>query len=231
MRSVVVVMAFAACAAPPSADAVRAAFTAEGGRAFAVVSSPRPSGGWLVAGGLPAERGAVAWFTRDGACVARRALGDDVAYAAALGSGGAEAAVAMASGEVLLLAIPSLEPRPCWRHGKAAVAVAFAPAGDWLASGGYDGVVLCGPVAGGTPVSLEQGAPATSLQFAADGQRLLVGTRDGKVRLFERTGRLLRTWNRLGGEVVAVSFTAAGATCEVRGAPATAVRPLELPWP
>jgi hypothetical protein len=226
------VAGFAACTSAPPTEDPRAWFTAEGERAFAFAALEVGDGTqhWLVVGGRPAEHGVAMVFTADGRRLASRELGDDIAYALAVA--GTQSAVAMANGDVLLLAWPGLQPTLRWRHARPAVAVAFSPDGEWLASGGADGVVLVGPVAGMAPaVGLEHAAPVTCLAWAADGRRLVAGTRDGKVRLHERSGRLLRTWNRLGGEVVEVAWVGDRPGCRVRPTPIAAPVACALAWP
>ena len=47
---------------------------------------------------------------------------------------------------------------------------------------------------------LDHTAAVTCLSWTNDG-RLASGARDGKVRLHDRTGRLVHTWQRLGGAI------------------------------
>lgn len=226
------VAALAACTSAPPANDPRAWFAAAGERAFAVaaLAVDAETSHWFVAGGRPGERGVAMVFAADGRRLASVALGDDVAQACAVA--GSQLAVAMANGDVLVLGWPDLQPTVRWRHARTAVAVAFSPDATWLASGGADGLVQVGASSGDAPpLGLDHGAPVTCLAWAADGQRLVAGTRDGKVRLHDRGGRLLRTWNRLGGEVVAVDWAFDRPGCRVRATPIAAPAPCPLPWP
>src|SRR5688572_30497454 len=231
--------AWAACATPASRDPV-AAFAAMDLRAFA--SAPTPHG-VLVAGGRVAEQGVVALFDAAGTRLATAELGDDVVYAITANASGTHAAAALADGGVVLLPLPALAPAVrLWRHGRAAVAVAFSPdasrEGTWLASAGLDGVARTGPIAsasGGVPapsdvVVLEHTAAATCVAWSADGALVASGARDGKVRVHDRTGRLLRSWQRLGGDVLDVAFTATGLRCHVRPSPLVPPQEHVLPF-
>jgi hypothetical protein len=229
--------ALGACGAPRQVEVLRAWHAAGHGRAFVVARFERAGAPrWLVAGGEPQVTGRVALFGDDGRPVAARELADDVAYAVAVAPGGALAAVALADGRVVRLALPDLEPALLWQHGKPAVAVAFAPDGRTLASGGLDGVVRIGdvetPAAAAPPLlALDHGAPVTCVAWPEDGSRVLGGTRDGVVRLHERAGRLVRSWQRLGGEITAVGWRAGSPWCRVRESPIAAERELALELP
>ncbi len=218
------VLLLAACAGPSSAvadpaDAAdpAARFAADGMRTFARVAC---ADGWLVVGGQPAREGIAAVYGPRGERRAWRRLGDDVACAAAVDAGGGRAAIGMTDGRVLVLGLPALEPTVLgWQHARPAVAVAFAPGGELLASAGLDGVVRIGAPGQHAPHSLEHTAAATCLGWSADGALLASGARDGKVRVSDARGRLLRTWNRLGGEVVGVAFRGRRIVCRVRASP------------
>jgi hypothetical protein len=226
----VALVLFGACTSGPVDP--RYAFAAIGERAF--VTIPVTVAGQslhLVAGGRPAIAGSVALFTASGVRFASRGLGGDVVYAAAAVPGRDVAALALATGEVLTVALPGLEPTVQWRHGKPAVAVAVSPDGEWLASAGYDGMVLVGQL-GVAPRSLDHGAPVTCVAFLSDGARVVAGQRDGMVRLHERGGRLLRTWSRLGGAVADVAWDAAAGRVHCRVRTSTGeLQPQLLEWP
>ncbi len=185
----------------------------------------------LVGGGTPARSGEVALLDLDGRQLAHARVADDLVYGVALAPVLSLAAAACADGHVLLLALPELTRVAApWRHDGPAVAVAFAPDGELLASAGHDGKLLLGaPVApagaNGQPCALlDHTAAVTCLAWSADGQRLASGAKDGKVRLHDRAGRLLHTWSRLGGAVAAVDVRAHGVMCTIHAAPGTGPR-------
>jgi hypothetical protein len=165
--------------------------------------------GLLVGGGSPAVCGEVRLCDLDGHVLAGAQIAADLVYGVAINPIGKLAAAACADGSVQLLTLPQLtEPRVAWRHGAAAVAVAFSPDRELLASAGLDGVVVVGNLAASVEPQrlVDHTAGVLCLAWSADGQCLASGARDGKVRLHARSGRLLRTWPRLGGEVLEVEF-------------------------
>jgi hypothetical protein len=190
-----------------------------GVRPFALAAG---DAGLLVGGGEPAQSGELALCDLDGRVRQRARVADDLVYAVAFAPRGAAAAAACADGRVLLVALPGLDgARTRWQHGGAAVAVAFAPDGAMLASGGHDGVLLLGAADGDAPPQrlVDHTAAVTCLAWSADGALLASGARDGKVRLHDRTGRLLHTWQRLGGAIVRVGFRGKELAFAVAGAP------------
>src|SRR3954449_11634209 len=72
-------------------------------------------------------------------------------------------------------------------HTSVVRAVAFAPAGDTLASAGHDGTVRLWAVAGGEQVAILDGRAGRvrAIAFAPDGSRLASGSDDGKLRLWD----------------------------------------------
>lgn len=177
-----------------------------GVRGFALAAG---AAGLLVGGGEPARSGELVLCDFEGRVQARIRIADEVVYAVAQAPDGELAAAAGGDGEVSLVELPGLTGRHVrWRHAGPAVAVAFAPDGEWLVSGGYDGVLSLGPVAGETAPQrlVDHTAAVTCVGWQPDGARLVSGAVDGKVRLHDRSGRLLRTWARLGGAVASVEF-------------------------
>jgi WD40 repeat protein len=174
----------------------------------------------LVGGGKPAQSGELALLDLDGSIVARSQLAQDLVYAVALAPGHDQAAAACADGVVRLLRLPDLAPQPTsWRHAGPAVAVAFSHDGTLMASGGHDGVVLLGTPGAESPRALlDHTAAVTCLSWTPDG-RLASGARDGKVRLHDRSGRLLHTWQRLGGAITQLAVRADQIECTMAAAP------------
>lgn len=215
----------AACAVAPASADPASWFHAEGHRAFATAPL---DGGWVVVGGQPARVGQVSCYGSGGDRVATLRLGDDVAYCVDVR--GDRVAIGMADGRLVSVSSPALlEVTTCWRHPRPVVAVAFAPDGEVVASAGHDGIVRVGaPIADAPFVSLEHTSAATCVAWSSDGHRIASGAVDGKVRLHTREGRLLRTWNRLGGEVVAVSWHGQNLQCEVRPTPIGPIQRREL---
>src|SRR5262249_41950419 len=170
----------------------------------------------------PAQSGELALCDLDGRVRQRARVADDLVYAVALAPRAACAAAACADRRVLLVALPALPGvRTRWQHGRAAVAGAVAPRGALPPSGGTEGVLLLGAAEGAEPPQrlVDHTAAVTCLAWNDDGARLASGARDGKVRLHDRTGRLLRTWQRLGGEVRRVEFRGAQLAFAVAGGP------------
>ncbi len=202
-----------ACVTPAADDDPAGWFAAAGQRAFACAQI---EAGWVVVGGQPARQGQVSYYTLAGRCAATLRVGDDVAYCVDVR--GERVAIGMADGRLLLATLPKLEHlQTCWQHPRPVVAVAWAPDGVTIASAGHDGIVRVGAAtADAAFASLEHTAAATCVAWSSDGQQLASGALDGKVRLHTADGRLLRTWNRLGGEVVAVRWLGERIECDVR---------------
>lgn len=187
----------------------------------------------LAGGGVPAESGDLVLLDVSGRVLARRHVAADLVYGVAIAPEAPLAAVACADGRVLLLAVPSLAlRRPLWQHAGPAVAVAFAPDGALLASAGHDGKILLGSTGDDGPphALLDHTAAVSCLAWSPDAL-LASGARDGKVRLHDRTGRLLRTWQRLGGAILAVTFRGRDIACEVAQGPDVPPRAVVLPLP
>ena len=71
----------------------------------------------------------------------------------------------------------------------------------------------------------------TCVGWSADGARFASGATDGKVRLHDRSGRLLHSWLRLGGPVQSVAFAGVGLAWTAGGAPGEPERRGELGLP
>lgn len=224
IRALLSLLTLAACTAPPGAS------SAPPFRVFARVVRADDV---LCAGGEPQVAGEVARCRADGTVLARVRVGDDVVYGLAVAPGGGFACIACADGRVLRLALPDLAPvEELWRHAAPAVALAFSTGGEVLATAGDDGRVLLGaPAPGSAPRALvDHTAGVTSLAWSPDGARLASGAGDGKVRCHDRAGRLLRTWNRLGGAVVALHWLPGpgGLVATVAGGPDEPAHDLRL---
>ncbi|HEX5052462.1 MAG TPA: hypothetical protein VFZ65_11860 [Planctomycetota bacterium] len=207
-----------------------------GWRAFALAGREAQGGlpaVLLVGGGEPAKSGDVALLDVSGRVLARQHVADDLVYGLALAPDAPVAAVACADGRVLLLDLPSLALRRLrWQHAGPAVAVAFAPDGTLLASAGHDGKILLGGAGDDrAPQALLDHTAAVSCLAWSPDALLASGARDGKVRLHDRSGRLLRTWQRLGGAVVAVAFRGRDIACEVAQGPDAPGRAVVLALP
>ena len=82
------------------------------------------------------------------------------------------------------------------RHQGSVNAVAFLPDGEGVISGGYDGALWLWPLPSGNGGSTtsearlaNSGFPINDLALSADGSRLLTGSADGKVRLWDWRAR------------------------------------------
>jgi len=186
-----------------------------GWRSFALagrVASSRLPAMLMVGGGEPARNGKVALLTPEGAVLVQARIADDLVYAVAMSPTAALAMAGCADGRLVRLALPELSATATsWRHDGPVVAVIFSADGAWLASAGYDGKISLGPADADMPTVaiVDHTAAVTCLAWSHD-HLLASGSRDGKLRLHDRTGRLLRVWQRLGGPVSAVAFAADG---------------------
>ncbi len=161
----------------------------------------------LIAGGAPGRSGEVAVLGREGTR-AERQLGDDLLYAVAVAADARRVAAAGAAGRVHLLDLPGLDHAQVFAdHTAACRAVAFAPDGTYWASAGLDGIVVLRNLGAERAQRLvDHTGPVECLTIRADSARLASGARDGKVRVHARDGRLLRTFGRLGAEVLALAW-------------------------
>lgn len=188
-----------------------------GPRPFALATEldPRAGEAVLVAAGRPAREGRVTLLDLATGAYTEQRVADDVVYSVALNLRHGRAIAGCADGRVLLLPIADgclqpPDPRLLFRHGGACRAVCLAADGSAVASAGRDGrVVLLEPGSGAVTECLGHTAGVECATFLPDGT-LATGARDGRVRVHDRTGRLLRTWHRLGAAVLAITPSPVG---------------------
>src|SRR5262249_34960813 len=102
------------------------------------------------------------------------------------------------------------------RHAAAVTAVAFAPDGRTLASGGSDHVIrLWEPATGRELARLagEHKDPITALAYSPDGKSLVSGGNEGTVRLWDAaTGKAPRRYFRMHRSMSQLALSADGRT-------------------
>lgn len=174
-------------------------------RAIALAAVPG-TGQLLVGGGVPARTGNVALLSARGEVIAQRRIADDLVYAVAVAADGRTAAGGCADGAVRVFALPGLDDLRTHRaHTAACRAVLFAD-GARIVSAGLDASVILTTRDDAQRVELhDHTAGVECLALAPDGT-IASGSRDGKVRLHDAGGRLLRTYQRLGDAVVALAY-------------------------
>lgn len=166
-----------------------------------------------VGGGTPGESGVVALLDiNDFTIIAQRSISKDLVYAISVDSPSNTIAAACNDGTIVTLALDDLKHAPITtqhRHTATARDVAFSPDGRWLASAGHDGVVLISewpPASGDEIAGVRSLAGHTDqvhcLAFSPASDAVASGSRDGKVRLHNIGGSLLRTYAELDGEPV-----------------------------
>ena len=119
---------------------------------------------------------------------------------------------------------PPDDVTPLDGHTAEVFTVAWAPAGDLLASGASDGTARLWRVGGGVPAGaappsiLRHTPPAggdprdvTTLHWSPDGATLASGSYDGCARLWSRAGQLLTTLAGHGGPVFSLAWAPGGA--------------------
>jgi len=156
-------------------------------------------GEWLVAvGGRPGQTGEVSCIGGLDREVAHRRAGSDVVYAVAISAEGRRVVIGLADGSVFELGLPKLDAhRTLKNHSAACRAVACH--GDRLVTAGLDGNLILYDRDREPRVIAAHTAGIDCLMFTADGERVLSGARDGRVRLHSfKTGRLLRSYQGLG---------------------------------
>lgn len=167
----------------------------------------------FVCGGLPGEAGRVARWVPGKERWEEMRLGNDLAYAVAVSRQALY--VGMADGRVLSVPLESFakadEVRVHHRHSAAVREVVLTPKGDQVISVGLDRVVLVSK-AGQTgakdpPLAIQDHTERLdSLVLLGGGERIASGSRDGRVRLHDLNGRLIRTYPTLPGEVAALAW-------------------------
>ncbi len=181
---------------------------ASGHRPFAVAAIP---GGerLLAGGGEPGQRGVLWVQDRHLRFLHAQRVAGDVVTAVAVSGDGRLGAAGCADGTVLLW--PLVDPLGARvavaPHAGACRGVAFAAGGDAVLSCGVDGRLLRTPLPLAPPTEfLGHTAGIECLLLLPDGT-VASGARDGRVRVHGSDGRLLRTWQRLGGAVLALAWT------------------------
>ncbi|MBK8974403.1 MAG: hypothetical protein IPM29_00610 [Planctomycetes bacterium] len=202
------------CAEPGRGEGpLRCVWRAAPGERAVDVSLGGAGDGLLVAGGQPGVAGFVAWLDEDGAERARRTIADDLALAVRALPGTRSALVGCADGRVLAVTADGSEPRAIARHGDACRAIAVDARGELAVSGGRDGLLLVTSLAvpQREPLQItDHTGPIESIDFASDGVAFASGSRDGRVRVHDRAGRLLRSFPPLGDGVLVVRAVPGG---------------------
>ncbi len=114
----------------------------------------------------------------------------------------------LADGSVRVLDVmTNKEIKALTAHKISASAVAITPRGDQVVSGGADGVVYLGPLAGGVPVAtITHGSPVTAVALSRDGMRVAVGGADKGVKVYTLPVGKLETTIATGADVRGLSF-------------------------
>ena len=161
--------------------------------------------GLLFGGGEPGVFGSVGWLnlqTKEADPVNR--IGKDLVYDLA-GRSGSHFAVACANGEVRTSVVAKdarVHSTPVHKHTATARAVAFSRDKKWIASSGFDGVIIISSFVKEEAFEPRQLLDHTSgvecLVFSPDSKYIASGSLDSKVRLHGVNGKLIRTYSGLG---------------------------------
>lgn len=176
---------------------------------------------FVIGGGVPDRSGLVHLGSRREPAVDRAGdpalvvgdpvrVADDVVGAVAVAPDGRLVAAGAADGAVVVWAPgDDAPPKQVARHDGPCRGVAFVDAGT-VVSGGRDGRLLWIDLAtGAVRERLDHTAGIECVVVGADGA-IASGARDGRVRVHDGSGRLVRTWQRLGGSVLALVECAPG---------------------
>jgi WD40 repeat protein len=172
---------------------------------FRVTSIAAGSGVLALGGGVPGESGSVAIFTISTGKLSESVVSKDLVYSLDMAPSGTWITAACADHRVLTLPLPRLSAdriRVKHHHTAPARVVRISPDEQWLASGGLDGTILLSRAPGSEApkVLQDHSAKVDSLAWAPDGSQFASGARDGRVRVHNVDGRLLRTYQGMGAE-------------------------------
>ncbi len=178
---------------------------------FRVTSLAVAGDSLLLAGGDPGLSGIVGLYElRDGRFHTIR-VADDLVYDVAVHPKNNLAALACADNRVMTIALPGLKTETLqerYRHTAAVRAVAFSGKGDHLASGGLDALVMLFSLNGlSKPIPIQDHSDKVDcLIFSPDSTLLASGARDGKVRIHNLAGRLVRTYTGISEESAEIGW-------------------------
>jgi WD40 repeat protein len=170
------------------------------------VTSIAVIGNWLMmGGGDPGLSGNIGIYDLNSREMRSIQVADDLVYDLAIHPEEPLAAFACADNRVMTIRFPDMELgtlQERHRHTAAARAVAFSSDGKHLASGGLDALVMLSLVGESKkPIQMQDHSDKVEcLTFSPDSLSLASGARDGKVRIHNMEGRLIRTYSKLSGD-------------------------------